>query len=179
MCRPGKPLILLLEEESDAPPNRSDRQTASAPWGQPTAGDRLTSGDVGPPSDKPRLHSHPDCRSILTLIAARHLSRTLRAAAAPGGGKGGCHTRCASRSWPSWRACARRAVQGQPVNRPTHLRGNKLTVARRRDQPALRGIGLVALQLLLAALSSWRFNLLNVLAAGIIAGLALTWHRAT
>jgi hypothetical protein len=30
----------------------------------------------------------------------------------------------------------------------------------------------VALQLLLAALSSWRFNLLNVLAAGIIAGLA-------
>jgi hypothetical protein len=56
---------------------------------------------------------------------------------------------------------------------------NELTVARRRDQPALRGIGLVALQLLLAALSSWRFNLLNVLAAGIIAGLALTWHRAT
>ena len=37
----------------------------------------------------------------------------------------------------------------------------------------------VGINLLLAALSSWRFNLLNVLAAGIIAGLALTWHRAT
>ena len=49
-----------LEEESDAQPNRSDRQTASAPWGQPTAGDRLTSGNGGPPSDDPRLHSHPD-----------------------------------------------------------------------------------------------------------------------
>jgi hypothetical protein len=32
------------EEESDAAPNRSDRQTASAPWGKRIAGDRSDFG---------------------------------------------------------------------------------------------------------------------------------------
>jgi hypothetical protein len=42
-------------------------------------------------------------------------------------GKGGCHTGRPGRAWPS--RCPRdcRAVQGQSVNRPTHLRGNELT----------------------------------------------------
>jgi hypothetical protein len=44
MCRPGKRLILSHEEESDAAPNRSDRQTASAPSGKRVAGNHLTSG---------------------------------------------------------------------------------------------------------------------------------------
>ena len=40
-------------------------------------------------------------------------------------------------------------------------------------------IGAVGINLLLTALASWPFILLNVLAAGIIVGLALTWPRAT
>jgi len=40
-------------------------------------------------------------------------------------------------------------------------------------------VGAIGINLLLAALASWPFNLLNVLAAGIIAGLAFTWPRAT
>jgi hypothetical protein len=38
---------------------------------------------------------------------------------------------------------------------------------------------LVVFRNLHATLASWPFNLLNVLAAGIIVGLALTWPRAT
>ena len=40
-------------------------------------------------------------------------------------------------------------------------------------------VGAVGINLLLAALASWPFNLLNVLAAGIIAGMALSWPLAT
>jgi hypothetical protein len=72
---------------------------------------------------------------------------------APAAGKGGCHMGCVSRSWPSWRACDCRAVQGQPVDGPTHLRGNELTGASPmpQDVPRLR----IGINLLLAALASW------------------------
>jgi hypothetical protein len=40
-------------------------------------------------------------------------------------------------------------------------------------------VGAIGISLLLAALTSRPFNLLNVLAAGIIAGPALLWPRVT
>ena len=52
-------------------PTAPTARPLSAPWGKRTAGDRLTSGYALPPSDYPRRHSHPDCRSPLTLIVAR------------------------------------------------------------------------------------------------------------
>jgi hypothetical protein len=54
MCQPGKLLILSDdEEESDAAPNRSDRQTALVRWGKRAAGDGLTSVGLRPPSVTP------------------------------------------------------------------------------------------------------------------------------
>ena len=47
----------------------AEQRAPSAPWGKRAAGNRLTSGNVGPPSADPRRHSHPVCRSFLTLIA--------------------------------------------------------------------------------------------------------------
>ena len=62
------------EEESDAAPNRSDRQTTTVcPLGKtrPPGGSLTSVGLRLPPSAYPRRHSHPDCRSPLTLIVAR------------------------------------------------------------------------------------------------------------
>jgi len=61
-------LILLVMKNQMLEPNRSDRQTASAPWGKRAAGGSLTTVGLRPPSvSLPRRHSHPDCRSPLTL----------------------------------------------------------------------------------------------------------------
>jgi hypothetical protein len=63
-------------EESDAAPGRSGRHTTLIPPGENAlAGGSLTSVGLRPPSSAyPRRHSHPDCRSLLTLIAARQLT---------------------------------------------------------------------------------------------------------
>src|SRR5712672_3131674 len=42
-------------------------------WGKRAAGGSLTAGFALPPSAYPRRHSHPDCRSPLTLIVARQV----------------------------------------------------------------------------------------------------------
>jgi hypothetical protein len=51
-----------------------DRQTTLIPLGENAlAGGSLTSVGLRPPSvSLPPAHSHPDCRSPLTLIGARH-----------------------------------------------------------------------------------------------------------
>ena len=46
--------------------------------------------------------------------------------------------RAASHPWPPWRARARRAVQGQPVDRPAHFRGNELTGANLTTRKGMR-----------------------------------------
>src|SRR6266545_4918927 len=60
-------LILLVMKNQMLEPNRSDRQTASAPWGKRAAGGSLTTVGLRPPSV-----SLPP--SPLTLIVARHAS---------------------------------------------------------------------------------------------------------
>ena len=45
------------------------------------------------------------------------------------------------RPWPPWRACARRAVQGQPVDRPALFSGNELMGATVRSQDVPRRHG--------------------------------------
>src|SRR5206468_11677179 len=71
MCRPGKLLILLVMKNQMLEPNRSDRQTASAPWGKRAAGGSLTTVGLRPPfvslppapfSSYLSLASHLDCR---------------------------------------------------------------------------------------------------------------------
>ena len=43
-------LVLRGDEESDAAPNRSDRQTTSVPWGKRAAGGTLATVGLRPPS---------------------------------------------------------------------------------------------------------------------------------
>ena len=64
--------LILLVRKNDAAPNRSDRQTASVPTpsGKRAAGLGLTTVGLRPPFvSLPRRHSHPDCRSPLTLLS--------------------------------------------------------------------------------------------------------------
>ena len=67
-------------------PTAPTARPRQSPWGKRVAGDRLTSvGHALPPSDDPRRHSHPDCRSPLTLIVARQSClKPSRVRSAPG-----------------------------------------------------------------------------------------------
>ena len=94
----GQVLILLRDEESDAAPSRSDRQTTSVPWGKRAAGGSLTPVGLRPPSvSQPPAHSHPDCRSPLTLIVARQASSRCRC----------------SRGWPRFSMAKLHAISPQ------------------------------------------------------------------
>jgi len=65
-------LILLMTKNQMLRLTTPNARTRQSPWGKRAAGVAcLRSGYALPPSDDPG-HSHPDCRSLLTLIVAQH-----------------------------------------------------------------------------------------------------------
>src|SRR6195256_4197094 len=65
-------LILLVMKNQMLRPTAPTARRTSVPWGKRAAGGSLPTVGLRPPSvSRPRRHSHPDCRSPLTLIVAR------------------------------------------------------------------------------------------------------------
>ena len=71
-------LILLVTKNQMLRLTTPNARTRQSPLGKTRRRGRLTTVGLRPPFvSQPRRHSHPDCRSLLTLIVAQHLPPSL------------------------------------------------------------------------------------------------------
>ena len=70
-------LILLVTKNQMLRLTTPNARTRQSPLGKTRRRGRLTTVGLRPPFvSQPRRHSHPDCRSLLTLIVAQHRGNT-------------------------------------------------------------------------------------------------------